>query len=83
MNTKELYDHILKHMTAEEALIKFLEGHLITYDKLKFNEGDEIHPIMLISMCAMDLGWMIGVEKDGKDVDGIITGTEEYMKRNL
>jgi len=41
MNVKEFYDHITKHMTAEEALLKLLEGHVKTYDKLVFNEGEE------------------------------------------
>jgi hypothetical protein len=26
MTAKELYDHITKHMTAEEALLKLIEG---------------------------------------------------------
>ncbi len=82
MNVQELYDHIIKHMTPEEALMKFLEGHLITYNKLKFDQGDEIHLIMLISMAAMDLGWMIGVEKKEGDVEGVMVGTKEYMNRN-
>jgi len=81
MKAKELYNYITEKMTPEEALMKFLESSLLTYEKLKFDKGKEIHPLMIISMAAMDLGWMIAFEKDKKDIEGLIVGTKEYMRR--
>ena len=82
MNAKEFYDHITAHMSAEEALLKLLEGHVRTYDKLKFNEGEEIHPLMLASMAAIDMGWVMALPEGSEDeeVRGIIMGTEEYLE---
>jgi len=83
MNAKELYNHITKHMTAEQALLKMLEGHLIEYEKLKFTqEGEEIHPIILISMAALDMGWNMAIPNSNDpdaDVQGLIVGTHEYI----
>lgn len=31
ITVKEFYDHILQHMTAEEALMKVLEGPMLSY----------------------------------------------------
>lgn len=87
MKTKELYDHITKHMTPEHALMKLLQSSLLTYHHLKFPAGDgkEVHPEILISMAAFDLGWMIAVEApDGdktRDLIGLSVGTEEYLKQ--
>ena len=80
MNVKELYDHITTHMTAEQALLNLLEGHVLTYDKLKFNEGEEIHPVMLISMAAMEMNWEIAIPNDDdEDIQGMVVGTQEYI----
>jgi hypothetical protein len=84
MNVKELYDHILKHMTAEQALMKMLEGTVIEYQKLKFSEeGKEIHPEMLIVMAVLDRGWNMAIpdpkgNPDG-ELPGMIVGTQEYI----
>lgn len=86
MNAKELRDYILTQITAEEALLKLLEGHVMNYEKLKFQEGEEIHPIMVISMAAMDLGWGISIpntESDDDIITGMVVGTEEYMDNIL
>lgn len=85
MNAKQFYDHITQHMTAEEALLKLLEGHVKTYDKLKFNEGEELHPLMVASMAAMDMDWNMAVPDGNPDeeVEGLIMGTEAYMDRML
>jgi len=85
MNVKEFYDHITKHMTAEEALLKLLEGHVKTYDKLVFNEGEELHPLMVASMAAMDMGWQMAIPEGSEDeeVRGIIMGTSEYLEEML
>jgi len=70
-------------MTAEQALQKLLEGHLLTYEKLKFQEGEEIHPIMLISMAAMDMGWNMAIPDHNNDpdakIEGMIVGTNDYI----
>jgi hypothetical protein len=81
MNAFELYKHITAHITAEEALMKLLEGHVMTYEKLKFNQGEEIHPIILISMAAMDMGWDMAVPngEGDEEIEGMIVGTNEYI----
>ena len=83
MNAKELYDYITKQLTPEQALLKLLEGHVLTYEKLKFQEGEEIHPIMLISMAAMDLHWDMAIpsHEDNPDaeIEGMIVGTNDYI----
>jgi len=81
MNVKEFYDHITSHMTPEEALMKLLEGHVKTYEHLKFNEGDELHPLMVASMAALDMGWQIAIPDGGDDdeLQGIMMGTPEYL----
>jgi len=85
MNPKEFYDHITQHMTPEQALLKLLEGHVLTYEKLKFNEGEELHPLMVVSMAAMDMGWDIAIPegKDDEEIQGIIMGTDEYLQEML
>lgn len=82
MTPKELMDYILTQMTAEQALLKLLESGLLQYDKLKFEEGKEVHPLIIISMAAMDLGWHFVLEKGDKheQVRGLSVGTDEYMK---
>ena len=85
MNAKEFYDHITSHMTPEEALLKLLEGHVLTYEKLKFNEGEELHPLMVATMAAVDMGWNIAIPEGGDDeeIQGIIMGTPEYLEEIL
>jgi hypothetical protein len=84
MTADELYRHITSHITAEEALMKLLTGHLREYDKLKFSqEGEEIHPIILISMATLDMGWNMAVpnhdDNPDAEVEGMIVGTQEYI----
>lgn len=82
ITVKKLYDHILKHLTAEQALIKLLEGSLIQYDKLKFDKkGEVVHPLIVISMATLDLGWGFAVESDKENIEGLVIGTNKYMKR--
>lgn len=87
MNAKEFYDYITSKMTAEEALLKMLEGQVMEYEKLKFSqEENAIHPLLLIAMAAQDMGWDIAIPNTGNDeddVEGIICGTDAYMKRML
>jgi len=80
MNVKELYDHLLLHMTAEQALLKLLEGQVLNYEKLKFDEGEEVHPIFIISMAAIDMGWGIAIpNEDDEEIQGMMVGTQEYL----
>lgn len=81
MTVQELFDYITTKMTPEEALKKMLQAGIGNYKKLKFNKGEEIHPVILISMATMDLGWdfLIENEEKSKDVRGMIIGTKEYM----
>jgi len=81
MTVQELYDHLLKHMTAEQALMKLLEGTVRSYDKLRFAEGEEIHPAILIASAALELGWNIAIPdgNDDEELTGMAVGTEDYL----
>ncbi len=82
MNAEEFYKYITNKMTPEQALKKLLEGSVIEYEKLKFENGKEIHPIILITMATMDLGWNIVIERSENNEDevrGLIVGTPEYI----
>lgn len=84
MKSDDLYNFITKHMTPEEALKKLLQSSLANYQNLKFEKGKEVHPIMIITFAAWDLGWeMTAVEKkdEKEEVDGLAVGTKEYMER--
>jgi hypothetical protein len=85
MNAKEFYKHITEHMTPEEALLKLLEGHVRTYEKLKFPEGEELHPVMVATMAAVDMGWTMAIpaSEEDEEVRGIIMGTQEYVEEML
>lgn len=80
MKVKELYDNITKYMTAEQALMKLLEGQVMSYENLKFDDGKTIHPLHLITMAAMELGWGLVISSvDEENVDGLVVGTEKYI----
>lgn len=82
MKVKKLYEHITKHMSVEDALMKLLEGQVMNYKHLKFCKDKEIHPILLVSMAALDMGWNIAIDgKDDDDVIGISIGTNEYLEK--
>ena len=88
MKVQELYDYITKQITPEVALMRMLEASLVTYEKLKFKEGEEIHPEILIFMAAFDRGWNLAVESEDagnpdKELRGIIVGTKEYINEVL
>jgi len=86
ITVQKFYDFITDKMSPEQALKKLLKGSLIQYEHLKFDEKDNpVHPIFIITMAAMDMNWQIGL-KEGKgsdNVEGIIVGTKEYMKKIL
>lgn len=79
MNAQALYEHIVQHITPEAALLKLLESSIIQYEKLKMDKGEEVHPLLIISMAAMDLGWEMAIEKDQEEMRGIAVGTKEYI----
>lgn len=81
MKPEQFRDYILKHMTAEEALLKLLESSVISYENLKFSNNEPVHPEMIIAMAAWDLGWDIAVpkQKDEDQMQGISVGTQEYL----
>lgn len=84
MKPKEFYDYITQHLTPEQALMKLLEGSLIQYEKLKFDsQGKAVHPVLIISMAALDMGWQIAVKSpndSNEDIIGLTVGNEEYIK---
>jgi hypothetical protein len=57
----------------EQAFDRFLESGLVN--------GEELHPLLVMSMAAMEMGWNFVIEnREGKDeVRGLITGTQEYI----
>lgn len=80
MTVRELRDYILTQMSAEDALLKLLESPLLQYEKLKFDKGKEVHPLLIIANAALDMGWQLAIEKDKEEVRGLTVGTDEYMK---
>jgi hypothetical protein len=84
MTVDAFYDYITQHLTPEEALRRLLASSLYSYEKLKFDteKGEAVHPIIIMSMAAMDMGWLIAVRNDDPDaaITGIACGTEEYMQ---
>jgi len=86
MTATELKDYILKHMSAEEALLKLLEGQLMEYKEIKFKNDEAMHPLLLISMAAMEMGWLLAIPKKGdinNEVIGLTVGTQEYINSIL
>ncbi len=83
MTVDGFYDYITRYMSPEDALKKLLISSLGRYEKLKFEEGKEVHPEMIIAMAAMDLGWGIVVETGEKNVNGLVLGTTEYVNRTI
>lgn len=83
MKVDDFYKYITSKMTPEQALKKLLEGSLIQYEKLKFDSQENaVHPVFIISMAAMDMGWNFAVENTPgqTEVRGLVVGTEEYLK---
>lgn len=84
---QEFYNFITSQMTAEQALMTLLASPLINYENLKFKSQEEsVHPLLIMAMAAMDMGWSIVVEKPDDEkvnVDGLLLGTPEYIKKML
>ena len=83
MTVDAFYDYITKHLTPEEALKRLLMSSLHSYDKLRFEQGEEVHPLFIMSMAAMEMGWSISVlnTDPNAEVEGIACGTEVCMNR--
>lgn len=80
MNKQEFYDYITKHMTPEEALMKLLESSMVQYEKLKFDDKNKaVHPVIIMSFAAMDMGWQMMIKQGEGNVDGMVVGTKKYM----
>lgn len=81
---EELYNLIASQMTPEVGLKRLLASALLTYEKLKFPSQEEaVHPVIIISMAAMDMGWGFIIEnaEDQINVRGLVVGDEDYMKK--
>jgi hypothetical protein len=84
MTVDALYDYITQQLSPEEALRRLLTSSLISYEKLKFDKeaGEAVHPLFIISMAAMDMGWQIAIPNldPEAEVTGIACGTAEYIQ---
>lgn len=86
MTVQELYDHITKFMTPEEALKKLLSSAMVNYESLKFDDQQNaVHPLIVITMATLDMGWQIAVETpkhpETAKVEGLVIGTQEYLDK--
>lgn len=82
---KDFVEHILKHMTAEEALTKLIATQVSHYEKLRLEKQPEdnpetVSPYFIIMAAALDLGWQIAFEENHDKIRGLSLGTDEYMK---
>ena len=80
---EELYKFITDKMKPEDALMKILQSATIQYEKLKFDKDSQIHPVIIVSMAACDMGWQMVIEKNVEDIEGIMIGTPDFIERNL
>lgn len=77
---KELYDHITSQLTPEEALMNLLKNSVIQYEAQKLDpQGEPVHPLYIITLAAMEMGWAIAFDSTADEVNGISVGTQEYM----
>lgn len=85
MTALQVRDYILSKMSAEEALLKLLEAPLIEYQKLRFPAGGEVHPLIIMSIAAIEMGWDMMIEhqdedsENSEDIKGISFGNDEYF----
>lgn len=70
--------------------MKLLSGPLYKYEHITFpkrgeeEDGNEgVHPLLVIAMAALDLGWQLAIENGEGDeqVRGLAVGTQEYMDK--
>lgn len=87
MKLQEVYEYMLTHYgSAEQALKAVIYHNLDSYDKMKeaakaeaSHEELEGHPLMVITMSALELGWDIAVESGQPHVRGLTMGTPAYL----
>ena len=87
MTALELRDYILKHMSAEEALLKLLQTSVEQYDRLKLSqpimkeEDGTVNPLFILTAAVIDMGWDIMVEgKEGEKIKGLIIGEPTFVE---
>ena len=83
MTVEELYKYITDKMKPEDALMKILQSATIQYEKLKFDKDLQVHPVMIVTFAACDMGWQMVIERDKEDIEGMIIGTADFIERNL
>ncbi len=81
MTVDELYKQITKNQTPEQALKNILDANIKEYSHLKFSDdNNKIHPVVLINMASMELGWDVYLSyDDDNNIYGLFTGTEKYV----
>ena len=79
MTVQQVYDHITKQISPEEALKRILQGTIPQYQKLRAVAGEDGYPEAIIACAAFELGWEIAVEGDKEDLRGLSVGTAEYL----
>ena len=68
-----------------EELCYHLMSTLVTEDKWNQEmedlgqKVDISHPLLVVTHCAMEMGWDIAVPKDSEVVNGMILGTPDYI----
>lgn len=79
MTVQQLYDHVTKFLTPEEALKRMLAFTLSDYQQLRAMQGQAGQPEGIIAAAALELGWNIAVEGDREQLRGLSVGTDEYL----
>lgn len=71
---QDLCYHLMKTLVAEEKWREEVE---------QLGETASVsHPLMMITHCAMEMGWDIAIPKEGdgsENVTGLIVGSAEYI----
>lgn len=88
MKVDEFYEHIVQYMTPEEALKKLLATSVEQYTELSKYLPEAMKdqggsPYFIIAFAAIELGWQLAVEKDQKNIRGLMVGTPEYMDAQI
>lgn len=81
MDIQEIYNELTKEKSAEEVLKNIIGTSIKQYNYLKIQDGEEMHPSMVIATIAMELEWGMAIPSadENGDIHGLIIGTEEYI----
>lgn len=80
MKVQELYDHIVQHMTPEDALKRLLATSVEVVENANLEDPNSRHsPYFTIVACATQLGWGFAIESDAETLQGLVIGTPEYI----